>query len=878
MMEAATTKGMVFDYSEILQAYGLSYSPIDYYWRVGDPKQTQGWVLHLSVIRAQFQKLLESIIPGLLEQGLSFQIIRDARLAFDLLEGSLGYAALGKMVAIYPGNEKKAQDIAQWLLAATSSFRGPQIPTDRHLGGVVYTRYGSINPVLVKDTNGGWVNHIYDVHGQLIRDPYLIPFTIPEGIAWPFGDIAVPDKPKRRKLLNYKYYPLFILKPDAKGDVIRALYFKRLWQIKSCLIKQGRPNMFTDDHGRDIQDRLRWQYELYQVLHKDIPMPQVFDYFEDDGSTYLAMEFIKGQTLTSWISAVYKDRSWLYLPQAERIQLLDQLLKILVIISRLHKKGYIHRDITPENFLVDKKGRLFLIDMELTWSATTRQPLPPFQLGTPGHMSPEQIASETPTDKEDIFGTGSLIFVFLTNFYALKLIEQDVSHLLQSLQFFSGDQSIACCIAKCWAIIPSERPRLEDIIYIIENYREKIVKEKNNESGSLQREVIPNPVDLRRVVQGGINNLGSRALSDSKGRWISQSLKKEVHILNQQSGLEMYEGWHTGMAGPLWLAALAKRAGFSIDACQTPYAQSLDFILQSYSGRQDRISPGLYAGHAGIALALIEGLNSGLLAPEQDVLDRVAQCFSMTADQPGLAEGVAGQGLALLQSLEWIDSAFATRMLASYVDTLIEKQNPDGSWNFYTGVDYGTAGILLFLLSYLEKCPQNNVRLSVTKSLEWLENIGKKEANQYSWPIRTNTKLMDRWSLGMGMPGIALAFIKAYDVLKAPSYRRTAEQCLGNITPYPILIDLSLGSGLAGLGEIYLEAYRVFKDFSWQERANWIANVLFHCYKQTREDTGHWLTFIADITTAGLFSGNGGIIHFLLRTLYPDDIGHPFLD
>ena len=157
-----------------------------------------------------------------------------------------------------------------------------------------------------------------------------------------------------------------------------------------------------------------------------------------------------------------------------------------------------------------------------------------------------------------------------------------------------------------------------------------------------------------------------------------------------------------------------------------------------------------------------------------------------------------------------------------------------------------------------------------------MENTPKNRYHKYAWPISTNTKLIDRWRLGLGIPGIVLAFIKAYEVLKEPSFRRTAEQCMGNIVPNPIILDLSLASGLAGLGETYLEAVRVFKDPCWLERVNWIANIFFYCYKEAKDNTGHWLTMVNDVTTAGLFSGNGGIIHFLMRYLHPENIRHPF--
>jgi len=851
----------MYDYGEILQVYGVSYFPTEYYWQVGQINKTQGWIIHLSVIKAQLQECLELIIPELLTQNLPFKIIRDAGYAFNLLEGSLGYTALGKLVSVYPEDDMQANYLAKSLLRLTNSFRGPSIPTDFHLGGIIYTRYGSFNPILMKNNKGEMVKHIYNASNQLIQDPYCIPFRFPDAIKWPFQDIATPEAAKIKRLLHYKYYPLLVLKPDAKGDVIRALYFRRPWQIKSCLLKQGRPNMFADDYGRDIQDRLKWQHELYQALNKDIPMPKIFEHFKENGNSYIAMEFIKGQTLTIWINSIYKDRCWRNLSSSDHGQLLEMLLNILVIIRRLHKKGYVHRDITPDNFLINKKKHIYLIDMELTWSGSIRPLQPPFQLGSPGHTSPEQMLAKTPNYKEDIYGIGSLMVVFFTNLYALKLNGQTSIQLQQSIQFFTGEPVLAQLISSCWNEAPSERPELEHIIDILKRFKEESNTRKNIES----KENILDTSEITKVIQAGLNHLCSPQLLNPKSRWISISLKQELHIGNQQITINMYEGWHTGMAGPLWLVALAKKACFSIEACQLPYQRSWEYIEENYFSKPDRATLGLYSGNAGIALAILEGLNSGMLVPNPAILERLRECFSPSATQPGLAEGLSGQGIALLKCARWLDTNWVEKTLESYVYTLTECQQFDGSWNNYTGLDHGTAGILLFLLSYIRKYPNSDAKIPAEKALKWLENKRNNGKNGYSWKISTKIKIVDLWNVSIGIPGIALAFIKAYEIFKKSSYKEIAEHALLNIPVYPVRMDITLASGLVGLGEIYLEAFRAFKAPIWKERAAWIVRFLLNTFKTTSDNTGYWLTNINGITTADLFTGNGGPIHFLMR-------------
>jgi len=849
---------------------------VDFYWQVGQVDRVQGWMLHISVISFQVQELLQVVIPELLSQNVSFKIIQDAYLAHNLLEGGLGYGSLGKAVTIYPNDDLHAVELAKKLIPLTEHFRGPAIPTDHFLAGNIYTRYGAFNPVLVTNNKGELIRHIYDNKGNLIEDLYEIPFRCPDGQAWPFSEIVALKKEEKKKLLNYKYYPLMVLKPDAKGDVIRGIYFKRIWKIRTCLIKQGRKNMFVDEYGRDIQDRLKWQYELYQALHTEIPMPEVFDIFKENDDLYLAMEFVKGKTLTEWLSQLLKHRCWRHLSKSEKLTLLDQLIKVIKIIDRLHKKSYVHRDITPENFLIKKDGSITLIDMELTWCMHTVPQQPTFQEGSPGHTSPEQMRASIPTVKEDVYGIGGLMVMFFTGLYAIKLNGQPKNYLERSLRLYTGDEKISGLIAACWEEQPNARPTIHEIIITLTGCQKIIhsVSEQHFPSPTLDLE--DSNLDIHNLVQKGLNHLANPELLNPKKRWISNSMQVDTRIGNQQMTMAMYEGWYVGMAGPLWVVAIAKQLGYSVDICLPPYTKTWQYIEDNYLSVPDKITPGLYSGNAGIALTIHEGLKAGLLKNSTALADQLQRCFLDPAIEVSLATGVAGQGLALLHCSEWLNPIWVDETLMRYVHAIVERQQADGSWNTYHGVDWGTAGILLFLLSYVQRYPTNDAVLSIEKALNQLERAGRKKKGAYSWTIHTQSKTVDKWGVGIGIPGIVISFLKAYEVLKDERYKHIVESCLSELNPYPVLTDFSLASGLAGLGELYLEAFKILQDPIWQERAQWIAAILLYGAKPASYNEAFWLTNINPITTADLFPANGGILHFLMRYYNPEKTKHAY--
>jgi hypothetical protein len=881
-MTRTTLGHPILDYSELLELYGLEYKPSEYYWRVGEIAKVQGWIIHLSVIKPQLEGLIRLLLPNLISEKLVFKIPKDSTTASFLLGSELGSINLGKLISIYPKSDNEAVDLAKRLINLTKQFRGPAILTDIHLGSIVYTRYGAFTPILTTDPTGQPVKCIYDFKGKLVADSYSIPFLLPQNILWPFFDICSSVVTKQTKLLNYAYYPIEVLKPDVKGDVIKALYFKHFWKIKFCLIKQGRKCMASDEVGRDIQDRLKWQYDLYHALCSDIPLAEVFDYFYENGDSYLTMEYVKGSSLTKWMYTIYRNRTWLDLSRTSQLLLINTFSKVIEIIQRLHEKGYIHRDITPENFIITKQGDIFLIDLELVCSSSSKLPDPPFRWGTPGFMSPEQSEAQLPTIKEDIYALGAFMLMFFTNYLPTKFSAQPHDHLKTNILFLTGSELLGQLLPDCLDNNPLKRPSLSIIKRSLNQLKEQLLQNSSIECLKVTYGD-SNLQDIRKVIQAGIIGLTNSRLSPDHN-WISK-LNKENPGGIGQAVLTIYEGWHTGVAGPLWLLAKAKRSGFLIDKCKPSYLNSWKYIIDNVFKKPLNFPAGLYMGTAGIALALTECLNSSIITPNTENLDLLDKCFYYQESNLSLSTGVAGQGIALLHSAPWLAKKRVNDLLNSYISRLVKEQQRDGSWkslsasenknDISTGMDNGISGIIWFLLGYMQYNPEIEVKETIVRSLKWLIKNMHKQGNRCNWALSVKSHLKDKWSCDKGIPGIALMFIKAYEVLKDPSYQRIAENSLEGIPARPSLMNFTMGSGLSGLGEIYLEAFKVFGNIQWQERAQWIAQLFCVTFISKDETGGYWITDETNVTTADLFSGNSGIIHFLIRYLFPGKLNHP---
>jgi serine/threonine protein kinase len=863
------------DYSMILETYDLKYSDSDYYWQIGEIEQVQGWLLHLSVIRTQIEKLIRIIVPELAYAKVPFKIIKDGGLAKLILDGNLGYTQIGKIIAVYPKNDSEALLLSKRLIYLTESFRGPVIPTDRNLGSIVYCRYGSFNPMRKYGIDGKEVRCIYDFKHELIEDRYSIPFSLPEGITWPFEEIVSKEVVKSTKLLNRKYKPLVVIKNDAKGNVIKGIYFKGLLNIKNCIIKEGKRDMWADEQGRDMQERLAWQFELSNDLKNDIPLPQVLDFFQENEATYIVIEYIKGQPLEDIILSTYKDKTWFTLESASKLKLVVYLLRIIHIIDKLHKKGYIHRDITPNNFLITRRDEIYLIDMELAYSIKNNKPNPAFKLGTVGYISPEQRLQEIPTPFEDIYALGSLMIFIFTGLPPVKF-DIKSKELKKNLNYFIRDDRISQLITVCLDRSPQSRPLVGDIIEEMERLKNALEESRISIDVGIKEEFVGKQNTLLNdLINGAIRGLSHPALLSSDNLWDSPVLKRDNYIGTEQMKREYLCGIHGGMSGIMYFLSKACELGYNIDNCGVGYARSWEYIQQKYLSDSSLANYGLYEGKAGIAIMIAAGMKAGLIKSDDVNLGHLSACFDNHTTSLTISGGLAGQGIALLQCDDWLPHNMVSTFLENYISIILKQQLPDGSWNVthnsgtknekVLGFSYGVSGVIYFLSTYYTRHPDEQLVFAIRKALGWLSRQRKRSKDGYLWGTTTKNTAVNYVSFDIGIIGILFLYIKAYKHLKDDLFREIAEDTLLSIPSRITNVDFTHSLGISGLGEVYLEAYKVFKNEEWNKRATWIADLFQHTSLRHKDSSVYWSMNASPDPVSDLSMGAVGIIYFLMR-------------
>lgn len=868
-------------YKAVADSYGLVTEQQLPYLVCGPIPETRGWVLHISVIKAQVLPMLHAILPLLKDLNIPFKIPASTHIADSIVHGASGYLLLGKMACIYCPGDNRLVPLTRKLIELTKGFAGPAIPTDIYLGGAVFTRYGAFNPILVSEIDGSVQEYMKDENGELSRDEQTVPFVMPKNTRWPFRGIASPKPKKRRKIFPGGYVNYAILKSDMKGAVIKAISFNKFPTVDWCLIKEGNKFMCMEESGLDIRDRLQWQMELHRDLAGVAPLPKLLDYFHLNENHYLVLEYIEGfGGLDLFVQYIFNDNTWRGLPRAVKLDLVDFALQVLHAIKALHERGFVHRDITLPNFLLDKKGKLHMIDLELAYSITQDKPFPPFKLGTQGHMSPEQLEGIRPTLKEDLYALGATLLVMFTGIHPYKIRPGSPEALRHHLVFFLDDAEIAAAITSCLSNDPALRPDVASLITAVTGFRERIM--------ALRPEPQPVPLPYQTVeeifIQDALNTFGSKRMLSSRNLWFSKTIQRNAPVGNELIQRSIYIGLQEGVAGPMHLVATAKLAGYDVSAIEKAYQVNLDYIsekiLQDIRGE----ASGFITGTAGLAVALASGARAGLIN-SPDVAKWIIRCLSNPCKGSDLAVGLAGHGLALLHARDIVHKTFFEENFAKVCDEIVTLQLPGGEWHPVveeglkkvfpvTGFAHGVAGITYFLLQAYQLAPEARWLLAIKKALHWLTKQGKEKDQYISWPVLAGQKGIDNWAAN-GIAGVALVFLEAARVLESDEYASTAVKGLNCYPHCRVDFALSQNNGLAGLGEVYLEAQKVLGDLEWMERASWIKELLVNAYIRENKDV-FWLVDHNSIPTPDLLVGNAGLLHFLIRYNDPQKIKHLF--
>ncbi|MCM3742787.1 Stk1 family PASTA domain-containing Ser/Thr kinase [Sporosarcina luteola] len=206
------------------------------------------------------------------------------------------------------------------------------------------------------------------------------------------------------------------------------------------------------DFANEQDLKKRFQREALSATSLTHPhIVNIFDVGEDEELHYLVMEYIEGQTLKKYIQSNGP------LQVREAVRIMRQLVSA---IANAHHNGIVHRDIKPQNILMDADGNVKITDFGIAMAlSATAHTKTNSVIGTVHYLSPEQARGGMATKKSDIYSLGIVFYELLTGelpFSAETAVAIALKHLQEEtpsvrLSFPGIPQSVENVILKATA-------------------------------------------------------------------------------------------------------------------------------------------------------------------------------------------------------------------------------------------------------------------------------------------------------------------------------------------------------------------------------------------------------------------------------------------
>src|SRR6266851_390095 len=239
-----------------------------------------------------------------------------------------------------------------------------------------------------------------------LSDATIPPTEYGQAVGWsaavtlrPSSEAAAKGQLEPGSVLGERYEILQLLGQGGMGAVYKA---RDIELERTVAVKVIRPDLAS--HPEILR---RFKQELIlarEVTHRNVV--RIFDLGQASGVRYITMEYVEGRDLRALLHEKKK------LTPEEAVPI---FLQITAALEAAHSAGVVHRDLKPQNVMVDKEGRVYVMDFGVARSLETPGMTQTGALmGTPEYMSPEQAKGLKADARSDLFSLGIIFYEMLS--------------------------------------------------------------------------------------------------------------------------------------------------------------------------------------------------------------------------------------------------------------------------------------------------------------------------------------------------------------------------------------------------------------------------------------------------------------------------------
>ncbi len=232
------------------------------------------------------------------------------------------------------------------------------------------------------------------------------------------GKCATPLEPRKDMSLSQTHTLQIRTKALPRGSTFAGRYdvleelgrggMGRVYKVFDRRIKEEVAlKLLRPDIADDPKVVERFSNELKyarKIVHKNVG--RMYDLGEAEGILYITMEFVSGEDLKAFIR-----RAGL-LSISKTLVIAEQVCEGL---SEAHKLGVVHRDLKPQNIMIDKSGNAHIMDFGIARSLNAEGITDTgVMIGTPDYMSPEQVEGQDVDQSSDLYSLGIILYEMVT--------------------------------------------------------------------------------------------------------------------------------------------------------------------------------------------------------------------------------------------------------------------------------------------------------------------------------------------------------------------------------------------------------------------------------------------------------------------------------